>query len=405
MSLFGGLLSIKAVTFLMFSVFAILAIGYAIGRISVRGIELGTAGVFIVALLYGCFFYPTLNTQLTVKSIAFTGNALKVVENMGLILFVSAVGFIAGPNFFDNLKKNFKSYVLLGLVIIVSAAITCSLCIIVERSLDSGMNPKEITAMLVGIFSGALTSTPAFSASKEAVGTPELESIVSVGYGIAYLYGVIGVVLFVQIVPKLLHVNMEEERDKLSAAQSGQKKQLPESLIEIDTFGFFAFAAAALLGIFFGSFKIRNFSLTMTGGCLIVALLFGHFGHCGPIGIIPKTNTLKVCRELGLALFLLGAGVSGGANFVKYFKPIYFLYGIVMTTLPLICGYFFARYVLKLCLLNNLGSLTGGMTSTPALGTLIHVAGTEDAAAAYAATYPVALITVVLASQLIIIFL
>jgi putative transport protein len=45
------------------------------------------------------------------------------------------------------------------------------------------------------------------------------------------------------------------------------------------------------------------------------------------------------------------------------------------------------------------------MTSTPALGTLIHVTGTEDVASAYAATYPIALISVVFASQLIIIFL
>ena len=43
------------------------------------------------------------------------------------------------------------------------------------------------------------------------------------------------------------------------------------------------------------------------------------------------------------------------------------------------------------------------MTSTPALGTLIHVAGTDDVASAYAATYPIALISVVLVSELIVI--
>jgi putative transport protein len=44
------------------------------------------------------------------------------------------------------------------------------------------------------------------------------------------------------------------------------------------------------------------------------------------------------------------------------------------------------------------------MTSTPALGTLISVSGTEDIATAYAATYPIALIAIVLASKLIIMF-
>ena len=56
--------------------------------------------------------------------------------------------------------------------------------------------------MLVGLLSGSLTSTPAFSAAKATVTSEELEAIVAVGHGIAYLFGVIGVVLFVQLVPK-----------------------------------------------------------------------------------------------------------------------------------------------------------------------------------------------------------
>jgi len=70
----------------------------------------------------------------------------------------------------------------------------------------------------------------------------------------------------------------------------------------------------------------------------------------------------------------------------------------------MIIGFIFAKFILKLNLLNTLGSITGGMTSTPALGTLISVAGTEDVAAAYASTYPIALISVVLCSQFIIMF-
>ena len=76
-----------------------------------------------------------------------------------------------------------------------------------------------------------------------------------------------------------------------------------------------------------------------------------------------------------------------------------FVYGAIMTLLPMIVGYIVAAKMLKLSLLNNLGSITGGMTSTPALGTLISVAGTDDVASAYAATYPIALVSVVLASQ------
>ena len=395
-------MAVKAVTFLTFSIFVIAAIGYSIGRIEVKGIDLGTAGVFIVALVYGCLLYGKLSENLMAGEISFATDALKIVENMGLVFFVTSVGFIAGPNFFGNLKRNFKSYVLLGAIIILAAAVTCIACIFIGANFTD-LEHDQFKAILVGILSGALTSTPAFSASKAAVGA-DLEALVSVGYGIAYLFGVIGVVLFVQIVPKIMKANMNEEVAKIAAKEGEGRKKKSLILIEVDEFGFMAFSLAAVVGVLVGSISYRNFSLTTTGGCLLTALVFGHYGHIGKISIVPKSSTLKMLRELGLMLFLIGAGVSGGAKFVEYFEPVYFLYGAIMTVLPMIIGFIIAKNILKLPLLNNLGSLTGGMTSTPALGTLINMAGTEDIASAYAATYPIALIAVVLASQLIILF-
>ena len=96
----------------------------------------------------------------------------------------------------------------------------------------------------------------------------------------------------------------------------------------------------------------------------------------------------------------MGSGIAGGTKFIEYFKIIYFFYGILITLIPLIVGFIFNKYVLKLCLLNNLGSLTGAMTSTPALGTLINVAKTDNIGNPYAATYPISLISVVLSAQL-----
>ena len=403
----------------MFSVFAIAALGYILGRITIKGVNLGTAGVFVIALLYGCFFYNVLADQFG----SYTTTALKTVENMGLIMFVTPVGFIAGPKFFGNFVKNFKSYITLGLIIILTGGIACVVCLLIARGITS-LSMDELKAMMVGLLSGALTSTPAFSASKEAVGEG-LESIVSVGYGIAYLFGVIGVVLFVQIIPKILKADMNVERGKLTEVGETSKKKYTGKVIYMDDFGLMPFTLAAVLGILLGSIKIGNFSLTTTGGCLVVSLIAGHFGLIKfrkmsskktlklvkddpeaeqiAIKIMPSDKALKAFRELGLMLFLIGAGVSGGANFVKYFQPIYFVYGMLMTLLPMIIGFFFAKYVLKMHLLNNLGSITGGMTSTPALGTLIHVSGTEDVASAYAATYPIALISVVIICQLIII--
>ncbi|MBQ4048701.1 MAG: permease [Clostridia bacterium] len=386
----------------MLCMFAIVAVGYLLGRITIKGVSLGTAGVFIVALVFGCVFYKDLSVALTVGGESFISGALKIVENIGLMFFVTAVGFIAGPGFVANFKKNFKSYVLLGLVIIVAGALACIGCILIGRNF-SDLTHAELTAMMAGIFSGALTSTPAFSAAKDAVGAG-LDSIVSTGYGIAYLFGVVGVVLFVQLIPKIVRADVAAERAKITATDTGKKRVQNGKLIEMDDYGFMPLALAILIGVVVGSLKFGNFSLTTTGGCLLSGLVFGHFGRIGKINLMPKATTLKAMRELGLVFFLMGAGISGGSRFIELFEGIYFVYGIIMTVVPMIIGFLVAKYVLKLPLFNNLGSLTGGMTSTPALGTLINVAGTEDVASAYAATYPIALISVVFASQLIIIF-
>ena len=405
MVLFGGILSIKTISFLVFCVFVIAGLGYLLGRITIKGVSLGTAGVFIVALLFGAFLYNPLAAQLKVGDSTYVSNALKIVENLGLILFVTSVGFIAGPSFFGDLKKNFKSYILLGVIIILVGGLSCAGCIIFDNKIF-GRDLEEVSAMLVGLLSGSLTSTPAFSAAKATVtqgGAIDYEAIVAVGHGIAYLFGVVGVVLFVQLVPKFARADMDVERAKLSESAPEAPSKLDGSEMQLDPFGFCAFSIVAVLGVFFGSFKFGNFSLTTTGGCLILSLIFGHFQKIGKICIMPQEATLKVFRELGLMLFLIGAGVAGGASFVKYFEWIYFIYGIIMTLLPMIIGYIFAKFVLKLNLLNNLGSICGGMTSTPALGTLISTAGTEKVAGAYASTYPIALVAVVLVSQFLII--
>ena len=396
-----GVLSIKTISFLVFCVFAIAGLGYLLGRITIKGVSLGTAGVFIVALLFGALLYNPLAEQLKVAGTSYVTNALKIIENLGLILFVTSVGFIAGPNFFGDFKRNFKSYIVLGLIIIIVGGISCWVCTMFDIKVY-GRDAKEAAAMLVGLLSGSLTSTPAFSAAKATVTTDALEAMVAVGHGIAYLFGVVGVVLFVQLVPKFAKANMEEERAKLSENNPEVASKLTGKELELDPFGFCAFSLVAVIGILIGSIKIGNFSLTTTGGCLLTSLIFGHFAKIGNISITPSTPTLKNFRELGLMLFLIGAGVAGGAEFVKYFEWVYFIYGIIMTMLPMIVGYIFARYVLKLNLLNNLGSICGGMTSTPALGTLISTAGTEKVAGAYASTYPIALISVVIVSQILI---
>ena len=368
----------------LMTIFLVGALGYLVGSVSIKGISLGTAGVLLVALVFGHFGF-TINSA---------------VRNIGLVLFVCSVGFIAGPKFFRNMKQNFKSYCLLGAVIILTGGIAAS-----AVTLIAGI-PAELT---VGLLTGALTSTPGLAAAQEAAG--EMAALATTGYAIAYPFGIIGVVLFVQLLPRILKVDIAKERASYEAANTVVNDKKPAvKKATGDSAGFMAFCAAVVLGLVLGNIKIplpggAVFSLGTTGGPLIMGLIFGHFANIGPVDITVPTPVLKTFRELGLVLFLIGAGLDGGAGFVDTLKTqgvMLFVYGAIMTLVPMIAGYFVAAKALKLSIFNNLGSITGGMTSTPALGTLIQVAGTDDVASAYAATYPIALVLVVLVSQFIV---
>lgn len=416
----SNLISLGTTPTVLLMAFLVCFIGYAIGAVKVKGLSLGTAGVFLFALLFGylCTLpglqnIPVLNKFFMADATDAKISSFKFISNIGLVLFVTSVGSIAGPKFFRDLKANAKTYVPMGaLIICIGALVT------VLFALIPGIGPAYAT----GILSGALTSTPAFSAAKDTVAelAGDQSGLVVLGQAVAYPFGVIGVVLFVQIMPRLLKADMEQERARITyptPAAAAEKKQ--KKLISLDDFGFAAFGLALVLGLLLGAIKIPLsgkgydgpcFSLGTTGGPLIMSLVLAHFGRIGPISMKTDSHALKSFREFGLMLFLLGAGVEGGVVLVQQISQselgamlvVYgFLAGMVITIVPMVVGYLFARYICKLPLLNNLGSITGGMTSTPALGTLISTAGTDDVAGAYASTYPIALVLVVLATQLI----
>lgn len=366
----------------LLAMFLIATIGYAFGRIRIKGLGLGTAGILIIALVFGHF-------GVVVPSIA---------QNLGLLLFVTTIGLIAGPTFFKNFKSNAIAYVILGIVIVLSSVASCIAIIYLTGT------PTDLS---LGLLAGALTTTPGLAAGIESTGS----SLVSVGYGIAYPFGVIAVVLFVQILPKILKTDFNAEKSNLTETNSKttQEEQPQKKMFRFDPFGFFSLSIAIVVGYLIGKITIplpggAKFSLGISGGPLIAGLLFGKFNKIGRLDLSINPNTLKPLREIGLALFLMGAGTSAGTGFVSVIKEyggLLFLWGAIMTIIPLIVGILFAKKIFKLNTMDSLGSICGGMTSTPALGSLVRVAGTDDVAASYAATYPIALATVVIAIQLI----
>lgn len=396
----------------LFVVFVILSLGYALGAIKIKGISLGSAGVLLVAIIVGVIFFlcgeKDVNNKLVEFSFTLGGkkitlwgssaqSILKTVQNIGTMLFVTSVGLIAGPKFFRSFNKSMISYVVMGAAIVLTG--------VVITVVLAWIDPNMSIAMGTGLLSGSLTSTPAFGAAEEAAG--ELASEVTAGYGIGYLYGVLGVVLFVQVMPKILKVDIAKERESFVAANTIQIKDDGKKRWKIEEFGFFPFFVTVVLGLLIGSIQIplgsgKPFSFGSSGGTLIAGLIVGHFGHFGKLDMRISKQTLNLMRELGLVLFLVGAGVPGGVNFVSAFNWVYILYGIIMATVPMVLGFILGKFVFKLSIFNNLGSITGGMTSTPALGALISTAGTDDVASAYAATYPFALVLIVIACKLIV---
>ena len=393
-SIFGSLLVP------LFVLFLVMSVGYAIGAVKVKGVSLGSAGVLLAAILVGVLFsfVPTISIgEGIVLWDASLEKTYKLFSNIGTVLFVTSVGLIAGPKFFRSFNKSMMAYVAMGAVIVlIGVGITVAI-----SALDKGMS----VAMGTGLLSGSLTSTPAFSAARDSAGA--LEGQVTAGYAIGYIYGVLGVVLFVQIMPRLLKVDIPKEREAFVAANTIQLKEDGKKRFVLEEFGFFPFFLTVVFGLLIGAVKVpigggNYFSFGSSGGTLIAGLIVGHFGHVGKVDLKVSKKTLNLMRELGLVLFLAGAGIPGGVSFVAEFNWIYIVYGIIMATVPMVVGFILGKYVFKLSIFNNLGSITGGMTSTPALGALISTAGTDDVSSAYAATYPFALVLIVVSCNLMV---
>ena len=382
-------------------IFFIATAGYLIGGIEIRGVSLGTAGVLLTALLFGVLASFVPEFTVGERTVTLFSSDLKskfsFLSNIGTALFVTSVGLIAGPKFFRTFGRETMKYVYMGFfTILIGSAVTLAL-ILIDRGLSA--------SMAVGLMTGALTSTPGLSSAKEVAG--EGSDLVVAGYGIAYIFGVLGVVLFVQLVPKFLHVDTAAERERFIAAGTVKLAPPKRETVKIELLGFLPLFFTITLGCLIGAIRIPgiNFSLGNSGGCLMAGLIVGHFGHVGKIDMRIDKATLSFFRELGLVLFLIGAGVPAGVNFMSTIRLTYFLYGAIITLIPMIGSFLIGRRFFGLDLFNNLGSITGGMTSTPALGALIATAGTDEVAASYAATYPIALVFVVLVSKILLLVL
>ncbi|MBM6961109.1 transporter [Bacteroides caecigallinarum] len=187
-----------------FSVFLIVALGFMLGRIKIKGLSLDVSAVIFIALAFGHW-----------------GVSIpKELGNFGLVLFIFTIGIQAGPGFFDSFRTKGKTLILITVLIIASACLTA-----IGLKYAFGID----TPSVVGLVAGALTSTPGLAVAIDSTQSP----LASIAYGIAYPFGVIGVILFVKLLPKLLRVDLDEEAKRLEKERRGQFPELKTCIFHV----------------------------------------------------------------------------------------------------------------------------------------------------------------------------
>ena len=181
-----------------FALFSIVALGFILGRIKIFGLSLDVSAVIFVALVFGHF-------------------GVVIPEDfqiLGLVLFIFTIGIQAGPSFFESFKKDGRELATFATLLILTAGIL-TLIMVSVFNID-----KNIA---IGLFTGALTSTPGLAAAIDYTGSP----LASIGYGVGYPFGVIGVILFIRFLPKILNISLKKsEEDYLQKT----KNEFPEIL-------------------------------------------------------------------------------------------------------------------------------------------------------------------------------
>jgi putative transport protein len=185
-------------------------------------------------------------------------------------------------------------------------------------------------------------------------------------------------------------------------AQGSPRKAMETSMVP--------YLIGLLIGVLVGLVPIPigngvTIKLGMAGGVFITSLLIGHFGKIGPFQLYVPPAAKNLTRELGLMLFLSGAGTNAGAHLVDVLMDqgwMLLLAGAAITTLSALAGLAVMMKVYKLNLLAAMGSLTAAMTNPPALSAASNQTETDLPALSYASTYPVALIFKILLAQLLI---
>jgi AspT/YidE/YbjL antiporter-like protein len=132
--------------------------------------------------------------------------------------------------------------------------------------------------------------------------------------------------------------------------------------------------------------------------------ILAYIGKTGPILWSMSGPANQLLRQLGLLLFLAEVGTSAGRNLMATFQEsgwLLFGVGAAITLVPMLVAAIVGLFVFKINILDLLGTITGGMTSTPGLAAADSMTDSNIPSVAYATVYPIAMVFLILIIQVI----
>ncbi|MBN8046804.1 hypothetical protein K1514_09450 [Paraclostridium bifermentans] len=431
--------------------FIAIVTGLIFGKLKFGKFKFGISGALFTGLIigWGAFKYAANVPEgsqafKSAQELLSAGVVSSDFFEIFLILFVCAVGLLAAKDMGIVLKKYGLKFVVLGMMITCTSAVaTYGATLFSDDS-----NPYEVS----GVYTGALTSSPGLAAAIETArghatqrvaefndmnlvekeqflkmaGIKDIpkdlnefqltddikqqyivnaEASIGAGHAIGYPFGVLIVILAVNFFPTIFKIDVEKEKLQYKKELEDAKKSSNSSKeIKESKFDILGFVIACTFGYIIGNINIYlpfigYFSLGSTGGVLIGSLILGYIGKVGSISFRMDSKVLGVIRDVALAFFLAIVGLRYGYKAVDALVGAGAYLGIVSVvvgTVGMMVGFFLGKYVLKINWPMLSGAICGGMTSTPGLGAAVEALGGDEPAAGYGATYPFALLGMVI---------
>lgn len=344
-----------------------ICLGQLLGKISLKHIKLGSSATLFSGLFLSYYLQEKVGMNLSIDRSLFL---------LALVGFIVSVGLMASKNIRSTLKTYGFRFIILSFFVTGAGAL--STYIFVRMELANNLST-------IGTYLGALTSSPGLAAALEL--SPD-GSAVGLGYAIAYVPGVLTVILFAQVM-KLFLPEDHHGANHQPTDQGG--------------FSMIAFMLVIVVGVLLGQLKLNllgsSISLGMTGGVLVASLLMGSMKKVGPLSFSFNSQQLKIIRDISLNIFLAIVGINYGHKAVLAVGESglsLLIIGLTTGLVSVLIGYMVGHYLLGIKGVYLIGGICGGMTSTPGLAAAIESFDEEKVVAGYGATYPFALLFMIL---------